>query len=65
MIPLGERHLRSAITAFIRHDHGERPHQGLDSNLIEPDETAGSSEGPIACRDRVGGTLRYYYREAA
>ena len=65
MIPLGERHLRSAITEFIRHYHGERPHQGLDSNLIEPDETAGRSEGPIACRQRVGGMLRYYYREAA
>jgi putative transposase len=65
MVPLGENHLRSAITEYVSHYHGERPHQGLDNRLIEPDETAGRSKGPIACRERAGGMLRYYYREAA
>jgi len=39
--------------------------RGRDNRLIEPDESAGRNEGPIACRERAGGMLRYYYREAA
>jgi putative transposase len=65
MIPMSENHLRSAITEYVSHYQVERHHQGLDNRLIEPDETAGRGEGPIACRERLGGTLRYYYREAA
>jgi transposase InsO family protein len=65
LVPLGESHLRSAINEFIRHYHAERHHQGLDSRLIEPDGTAPRSEGSIECRERLGGMLRHYYREAA
>ncbi len=65
VIPLRENHLRSTITAFLRHYHGERPHQGLNNCLIDADETAGRTVGSIVCRERVGGMLRYYYREAA
>ena len=28
-------------------------------------EERGSNEGPIRCRERLGGLLKYYYREAA
>ena len=65
MIPLGERHLRSAITSYVLHYHGERHHQGLGHRLLEPYETAERSAGSVACRERVGSMLRYYYREAA
>jgi len=65
VIPLSENHLRSTITEFVRHYHGERPHQGLDNCLIDSDETAGRAVGSIVCRERVGGILRYYHREAA
>ncbi len=65
MILLGERNLRKAVSEFSRHYHVERFHQGLDGRLIEPDETAGRTEGRVACRERLGGMLRYYYREAA
>ena len=44
----------------------ERHRQGLGNKLIEPDETAGRAEGEVACRERLGGLLNYYYyREAA
>ena len=43
----------------------ERHHQGLESRLIEPDDTAGRTEGEVARRERLGGLLNYYYREAA
>ena len=65
MILLGERHLRKVASEYVHHYHIERHHQGLNGQLIEPDETAWRSEGRVACRERLGGMLRYYYREAA
>jgi putative transposase len=65
MIFFGEKSLRRALAEFTQHYHGERNHQGLGNNLIEPDGEIGRSEGDIQCRDRLGGMLRYYYRDAA
>jgi len=65
IIPLGERHLRKAIKEFMAHYHAERNHQGLDSEIISPDEHVGVEEGQIKTRKRLGGLLNYYYREAA
>ena len=65
IVPLGERHLRVAINEYVTHYHSERHHQGLGSKLIEPDETAGRIEGRVTCRERLGGLLNYYHREAA
>ena len=65
MIFFGERSLRRAVAEFVRHYHGERNHQGLDNQLIEPDEAVGSRQGGVECRQRLGGMLNYYYREAA
>jgi hypothetical protein len=45
--------------------HGERNHQGLDNQLIESSDEVGCTTGEIACRERLGGMLRYYYRRAA
>ncbi len=65
LVPLSENHLRHAVTEFVRHYYEERPHQGLNNSLIDPDETAGRTIGSLVCRERVGGVLRYYHREAA
>jgi putative transposase len=35
LVPLGEWHLRRAISEYVRHCHGERNHQGLDNTLID------------------------------
>lgn len=64
IIPLGERHLRVAVKEFIRHYHTERAHQGIGNRLIEP-TVAANGNGPIRCRERLGGLLRFYYRNAA
>ena len=64
LVLLGERHLRSAIQDFVVHYHTERHHQGLGSRLIEFPQIE-SRAGPIACRERLGGLLRFYHREAA
>ena len=65
IIVLGEGHLRRALTAFMAHYHRERNHQGLDDRLIAPDRLAPpGATGPIRCRVRLGGLLRYYHRAA-
>jgi len=64
IVPLGEKHLRAAVHAFMTHYHEERPHQGLGNQLISP-TTRLLGPGPVRCRERLGGVLRFYYREAA
>ena len=64
IVPLGEAHLRAAIRAFVDHYHEERPHQGLSNELIAPKTTL-VGEGPVQCRQRLGGVLKFYYRAAA
>ena len=65
MIFFGEKSLRRAVEAFLEHYHAERNHQGLDNQIIEPDDEVGSVSGAIESRERLGGLLRYYYRDAA
>jgi transposase InsO family protein len=64
MVLLGESHLRAAVRAFMHHYHEERPHLGLGNELIAP-KTPVIGTGRINCRERLGGLLKFYYREAA
>ena len=64
VVPLGEKHLRSAVREFVDHYHEERPHQGLGNELIAPQAKV-IGTGPLKCRERLGGVLKFYYREAA
>jgi putative transposase len=66
LILFGERSLRHAIQQYETHDHHERPHQGKGNVVLMP--LAAPCQGrarPIQCRERLGGLLNYYYREAA
>jgi hypothetical protein len=65
MIFFGEGSLRRALREFSEHFHRERNHQGLDNRLIDPSDEVGRTKGDMECRNRLGGTLRYYYRKAA
>jgi putative transposase len=65
IIPLDERHLRNAVSEYAAHDHLERNHQGLENRLIEKPSGAPNREGAVECRERLGGVLKYYYRQAA
>ncbi len=64
MIFFGEKSLRRAVNEFVDHYHSERNHQGLDNEIIEPGDEVGAVAGKIECRERLGGLLRYYYRDA-
>jgi putative transposase len=65
MIFFGEDMLRRAIVSYVGHYHRERNHQGLANRLIEPGEEVGRTTGVVQCHERLGGVLRYYYRQAA
>jgi putative transposase len=65
MILFGEGSLRKAIREFVEHYHRERNDQGLGNRLILEHESSGGRGGPIRCRQRLGGILNYYYRQAA
>ncbi|MDP6423806.1 MAG: integrase core domain-containing protein [Planctomycetota bacterium] len=64
IVPLGERHLRHAIREYVEHYHHERHHQGIGNSIITPEETT-RVDGRIRRRERLGGMLNHYYREAA
>ena len=61
----GESSLRHAVREFIAHYHAERNHQGLGNRIIQPDGRVARTFGPVRSRERLGGILRYYYRDAA
>jgi transposase InsO family protein len=65
VVLLGEWHLRRAIKAYMEHYHRERPHQGTGNRLIDGRTLAANDDGQVQCRERLGGLLRYYHREAA
>ena len=65
LILFGENMLRNAVRQFLAHYHTERNHQSLDNKIIQPGEEVGRHEGDVKCRERLGGMLRYYHREAA
>jgi len=63
MIPIGERHLRRTMAEFVAHYHGERNHQGLGNELIDPSDQQPAC-GLVRRRERLGGILSFYYRAA-
>ena len=65
LIFFGEDSLRRAVSAYLAHYHGERNHQSLNNSIIRPGEEVGRTAGDVACRERLGGLLRYYHRRAA
>lgn len=65
LILFGESSLRTAVQNFVIHYHSERNHQGLDNRIILPKPGLATKTGAVHRRERLGGTLNYYYRAAA
>ena len=64
IIPMGERHFRRSVAAFVEHDHRERNHQGLANQLIVASPVIGAVVGRVHRRTRLGGMLNCYERAA-
>ena len=67
LILFGETSLRRALREYIVHYHGERNHPGKDNVLLFPAATKAVNhvDGSVGCKERLGGLLKYYHREAA
>ena len=66
MILLGERSLRHVLHEYVDHYHHERNYQGKDNVLLFPTISQDTVRaGPLQCRERLGGLLKYYKCEAA
>jgi len=65
MIFFGEKSLQAATVSYVDHFLREPNHQGMDNRLLIPGREVGEKAGEVMCRERLGGLLRYYYRQAA
>ena len=65
VVVLGESHLRFLVQEYVGHYHGERNHQGLDNQLLSRAPPPANQDAPVQRRQRIGGLLTYYHREAA
>ena len=63
----GEASFRRALSEYLVHFHRERNHQGKGDVLLFPSnrQSAPGSDRSVRCRERLGGLLKYYHREAA
>jgi putative transposase len=66
LILFGESSLRHVLNEYVDHYHQERNHQGKGNILLfPPPSPEGEADGPLQCRERLGGLLKYYERKAA
>ena len=65
VVPLGEGHVRLLVGEYVEHDHRERNHQGLDNQLLQRPPPPVSLAADVQRRERLGGLLNFYHREAA
>ena len=62
LVLLGEGSLRHAVSEYVEFYNHERPHQGLNNELIESQSAETATKGPVRVRSRLGGLLNFYYR---
>ena len=65
MVLFGPESLHQATREYLEYYHRERNHQGLNGRIIDAGPELGRVVGRIRSKERLGGMLRYYYREAA
>jgi putative transposase len=66
LILFGEKALWHALMEYGTHYHHERNHQGKANDLLFPSSSQGrEGDSSVQCRERLGGLLKYYHREAA
>ncbi|HSH82272.1 MAG TPA: integrase core domain-containing protein [Herpetosiphonaceae bacterium] len=61
---VNERHLRHVLRDYIAYYNYARPHQGISQQCPVPGERR-PADGPVRCRDVLGGIIHDYYRAAA
>jgi len=65
---LGSSQPTRILNEYLVHFHAERNHQGKGNVLLFPTAATQAKnrvDGSVACKERLGGLLKYYHREAA
>jgi transposase InsO family protein len=65
MVFFSRSSLERALTHYVAHYHEERNHQGLQNRLLKCSDGPINLGGRIERRERLGGMLNFYHREAA
>ena len=65
VVPLGEGYLRLIVHEYVEHDQRESNHQGLDTQLLPRPPPPVRTDADVQRRERLGGLLSVYSREAA
>ena len=67
LILIGEASLRRVLREYLTHYHQERNQQVKGNVLLFPSRQAPTTghNQTVCCRERLGGLLKYYHREAA
>ena len=67
VILFGEASLWHVLHEYREYYHHERNQQGKDNVLLIPTVSPADTvpQGPMQCREQLGGLLKYYEREAA
>ena len=64
MVFFGKSSLERALTHYVAHYHEERNHQGLQNRLLKYSDGPINLRGRVERRERLGGMLNFYHREA-
>jgi putative transposase len=64
LLILGESHLRRVMKEYISYYNQARPHQGIEQRCPIPTEHS-RREGPVKCRNVLGGIIHDYHHEVA
>ena len=62
LVLLGEGSLRHAVSEYVAFYNHERPHQGLENELVLSQSSETATKGAVKVRSRLGGLLNFYYR---
>jgi putative transposase len=66
LLILNRRHLERVLRVFVAHSNTHRPHRALELQPPQPPEPSPTATiGEIQRRDRLGGLIHEYYRDAA
>jgi transposase InsO family protein len=65
IVMFGERFLHYVLRQYLAHYHTERNHQGLGNQRIASEAERTRQGDAVVRRDRLGGLLSYYVRDAA
>jgi len=64
LLIINQAHLQRVMREFIRYHNTARPHQGICQQIPIP-KSIPDTDGPLRCRNVLGGIIHDYYRDVA